>query len=785
MIAQPGPHDILRNSATPVGTNAAILLLPAAVVSLSFGLLDEAGWRLAFLRALVVFGSVAAIFTELLGAAHLLRFWPIVLLWLAVSAGGVVAGVRRKTISRWPIEWKRPELPDVILALPIAAILAVLAVTAVVSPPNSTDALAYHLPRIIYWKQAASVASFPASYLNQIMLQPMAEYLMLHTYLLSGGDRFVNLVQWLGFCGSIVGVSVLAGFFGASRRGQALAALFCSTLPNGVLQASGAKNDCLLALWLVALCCFGYRFIETRGRSDLLLFGLSLALALFTKGTAYLYAPSLVAAILAASRGGLHGWRMVGCGILCTLVINGPLYARNVDLSGSPLGFDSAHGDGFFRWRNERFGWRPLVSNFLRHASDQLGSRSERWNRAVYDFIVKTHQALDIDPNDPATTWRWTVFEPPRNANHETNANNRWHLAALLLALPWCWLRRRAAFWHLAALAGGFLLFCGYLKWQLFEARLLLPLFVLAAPAAGLAFERLRPAVLQVLLVLFFLDTARLPLLQNWVRPWKGPNSIWKLSRDQQYFADLTQWSESSWFPNAVQATVRSGCKQIGIDSSQFQLEYPYQVLLLERDPGYRFVPMGVANPSARYARLDDPEPCAVLCMNCAGMDSKLKAYRRFGSPVTFGKFVLFAPPQSGRSSPKRSANLASSSQTASGTGMPWRVRLARLSLSGSPGISTWCAPGAGGRLRAASTVFRVNLRYRSGSPKAAGSTARRKTPPIRPAGSGTEVCVTPIRAGSCSSIIPRPPKSAATSARPEPLCSARGAPSGSNVPPS
>jgi hypothetical protein len=332
----------------------------------------------------------------------------------------------------------------------------------------------------------------------------------------------------------------------------------------------------------------------------------------------------------------------VACGIV---LINGPQFVRNWRLAGNPLGYDSAQGDGRYRWRNEHPGWRSTVSNALRHGSEQLGGRSTRWNAAVFEASLRAHRMLGLDPQDRDTTWPGAKYGPPRNANHEADANSRWHLLLIVIAGGWALItRRRAAVWLVAGLAGAFLLFCFYLKWQPFMTRLELPLFVLAAVPAAFLLDALRPVCVPAAVAIFLVMSTRLPLLENWTRPLKGPASIFRTDRDSRYFADMSQWNNRASYLEAVERAARSGCRRVGIDISENQLEYPFQALLRERVSGVEFEHTGVENATARYYGGAAPEVCAVLCLDCAGNAHKEALYRGAGNPVTIGLFLLFLP---------------------------------------------------------------------------------------------------------------------------------------------
>jgi hypothetical protein len=376
--------------------------------------------------------------------------------------------------------------------------------------------------------------------------------------------------------------------------------------------------------------------------------GAALGLALLTKATAYLFVPWLLAAVILprARSLSLRSLRMAAAALICALLFNAPQYARNLQLSGSILGFDSPHGDGFFRWRNETFGWKQTASNVLRNTSEQLGGRSETRNREVYNWTVRAHQWLGIDVNDPATTWRWTTFEPPRNTNHEADANSKWHILILWIAaaiVAWRALRTRDVGPTLYALAllCGFVAFCAYLKWQPYETRLFLPLLAASSPLVGAAVDRGLHPLIQILLCIFLLSAARRPALENWLRPLEGPRSVLHVPRDDQYFSDMLQFNNGPAYKAAAQLLAMPECRLIGIDSTDLALEYPLMALLLEQKPQTLFVHSGVQNASSRFRPPVAGTPCAVVCLDCAADSKRQSLYGAYPSKTTIDKFVV------------------------------------------------------------------------------------------------------------------------------------------------
>jgi hypothetical protein len=294
--------------------------------------------------------------------------------------------------------------------------------------------------------------------------------------------------------------------------------------------------------------------------------------------------------------------------VVCALAVNGPQYARNLQLFGSPLG---PGGEGPYRYANQDLSLRILASNVLRNLGLHLGTPWPAANSAIERAIVAAHAAIGIAPDDPRSTWPTTRFEIIRPVAREDLAPSGLHLLLIAAAIVTVWRTRPDA--RLKAYTGclivAFLLFCFLLRWQPWDSRLHLPLFVLGAPVAGVVLERLKPTVLAV--VLLMLGAASVYFLaMNPAHPLVGRRAVFKTA-----WADQRVAHADPAYVGATRFVTSTGCLRVGLALGSNDREYIFWALLADARWSGTLEPVMVGNVSARMA---DPaatpfRPCAII----------------------------------------------------------------------------------------------------------------------------------------------------------------------------
>jgi 4-amino-4-deoxy-L-arabinose transferase-like glycosyltransferase len=487
--------------------------------------------------------------------------------------------------------------------------------------------MTYHMSRVAHWIQNQSVSHYPTNILRQLYLTPGSEFIITHFQILSGGDRLANFVQWFSMVGSACGVSLIAKQLGAGAQGQVLAAVVVTTVPMGILQASSTQNDYVVSFWLT---CFVYFLILLKSKEIgqpiwpcSLAVGASLGLAILTKGTAYIFAfPFLVwFALSSITRSRQKLWKSAFIIAIIALSINFAHYARNFDLFGSPLGpgQEGAPGSGP-KLTNDVFTVSTLISNSARNIALEMGTPFERLNVFTEKAIYKLHSLMGLSVNDPRTTWRgttWrgTLFGRPYLAWHEDFAGSPVHLACIVLSvvvlLSSRLLRGRPClFCYSMAVTAGFLLFSFLLRWQPWNTRLHLPLFVLWSPFIAAVLSRSQKVA--SCLAVGLLISALPWVVHNKTRPLTGSWNIFNTSRIDLYFSNRIELRDP--YTEATDFVRAQKCSQVGFLLTDW--EYPLWVLLRgNNNMGVRITHVGVANNSAAKYESGSIDPFSVCAI--------------------------------------------------------------------------------------------------------------------------------------------------------------------------
>lgn len=538
------------------------------------------GAREALIRAALLLGAIVTVATEALSLLDAITASTVTALWLAlvVSAGIAVIATRARP-GGGPRAGgaTRRSIPPLIAAACVTILGATLLI-AVVAPPDYPDVMTYHLGRVAHWIQARSVDYYPTGLPRQNYQMPFAEFALLHLQLLSGGDRWANLVQWAAFALSGVTVSLILAELGQSARVQWGGALIALATPMAILEASGAQNDLVVALWLLAFLLYLWRALSDRSLESATLCGLALGLALLTKGTAHIYAPAMGGALLL-------GWLALAprgrrlpapsrwiAAILIAACFNLGAWSRSMAFYGKPI----CCGESYFV---ERLTPGDAVSGVLRNAALHLGiPKLMPTIEGAVDFLSP------VPLDDPATTFDGGRFGLEFSYHEGKAGNILLFLGTIAAAIAIAFDRRLrqgpATAWFAAA-AAGFLAFSLAIKWQPWASRLHTPVFLAASIPVAIALGTRDRRVWSSALVLFCVGALPYVLL-NEARPLLPLHdpTIFTRNRLDQYFIDRphyrTPYREAAAF---VRASVES---QVGLLFDEDDYEYPFWVMIKE-----------------------------------------------------------------------------------------------------------------------------------------------------------------------------------------------------------
>jgi hypothetical protein len=603
----------------PLFTLVALTLL---LTSLFPGL----GWRHNFLRATLLMGAWLVFAVEILSLFHAITQAGLALMWTALFVASVIWLAKRWQRGLLPprpeFVWLKSPAVVIMLSVLVAMVIAV-GLVAWFAPPNTYDSLNYHMARVAHWAQNRSVAHYATGVDRQNTFAPLAEYSVLNSYVLTGGDRLVNFTDWFAMVGSVIGVSLAAALLGAPLAGQFMAGIFVATLPMGIAQASSTMTDYVTGFWLVCVAV-EFLFLWTEKHPDwrlVLFLSLAAGLAIATKSTAFTFLlPFAVAAPVLLFRKTKRSefLKLAGLAILVVGLVNAGYVSRNLQTYGAPL--DPGHSRDF---PNQMLDWRGLVSTTLRTAVFQLHTPWDALNHQLMRLVVGIHFKMGVDVNDPRSTVIGE-FRVGRPTTHEDTLVNPLHtfLIFTTAAISLFTVKRtgrRVIYYQLLVLAG-FVAFSFILKWQIFGSRLLLPFFLIAAPAFGMVFGSLLPAWAATVISLGLVASSTMWLFSIFARPLlplKGRTdfpSVLVAPREQMYFASIPGAYEP--MKNVSNHILDAGCMNVGMAISGAGAEYPYWLLLGAPRDDLRIEWIVAGTPSARYSD-PDFQPCAVICDTC------------------------------------------------------------------------------------------------------------------------------------------------------------------------
>lgn len=233
---------------------------------------EESIWE-AFASSLLIFQVVLLLITNILSFFNCFNTvtciisWTFVLIifWiLYIIRFGFLSLSSRlftQTSKQYYTNISSLSLSEKLMLISMAAISILLLIGAIFTVPYNYDSMTYHLARIGHWIDNQSVNHFITNIDRQLYSPVLAEYNLLHMFLLSGSDSFLNLLQYFSMLITALYLYKCARMLGTSRSFSFFAAFLFMTMPLTISQAVTTQNDLFGAMWFSIFLYYLLQFI--------------------------------------------------------------------------------------------------------------------------------------------------------------------------------------------------------------------------------------------------------------------------------------------------------------------------------------------------------------------------------------------------------------------------------------------------------------------------------------------------------------------------------------------
>jgi dolichyl-phosphate-mannose-protein mannosyltransferase len=567
--------------------------------------------RKGIIHTFLIFATLTWGITEGLGNLGAIHYEAFTIIWLFIAGTIVLFFKSRLKIGLGLFILKIKETGRLIKSKSttlkwllgfIVVFMLLMLLQGLVYPPNNWDSMVYHLSRIAHWISQKNLNHFATSNYREIYQPPFAEYFLLHINVLAKSDLWVNAFQWFCLLLSGITITLILKSFGFNLRYQVIGFFLAVTTPEIVLQASSTQNDIVLSLFILLAFWFALQSYLRFSITNLILFGLSIGFALLTKGTAYIWiAPMglgwgifMIMKLIKSRK--LSSILTLSIVLIIPFIINSGYYYRNYTLTQHPLG-TTEHLKN--QYSNDVKNMEVLLSNISRNMA--LHTTIPYLDKPVYDIVIELHNQTGMDVNDPGTTYNNYRFELIKEYNHEDYAPNPIQFLLILLSFLMIFLMvmlRKKVNPGIITLAVliiiQFVLFCIYLKWQIWHTRLHTPLFLLSVPLICYLLLKLKRKWITHLILAAIGIYALFILLANKTRPLVYIPAITQEiritdNRDKKYFTSNPEiFSDYIGIMHKINA---NGMNIIGLDINELY-EYPLFLSIYNRNmqPVHLFV---------------------------------------------------------------------------------------------------------------------------------------------------------------------------------------------------